>query len=132
MSFQCILVTPEAQVFDQIVTGAILPAFDGMIGVETGRAPILMRLGAGKLTLHVAGKSDVVYFIEGGVAQMKDNKLTVLSDKAITTDKLDLDAAKKDIAVLSSPGTLDEAAFIDQQKRLQRAQAVVRTVGAAS
>ena len=59
-----------------------------MIGILTDRAPILLKIGAGELTLHgvstvnsgsaTTGK-DAALFVAGGVAQMKDNVLTVLT-----------------------------------------------------
>jgi F-type H+-transporting ATPase subunit epsilon len=128
MAFQCTVVTPEAQILDQQITGATVPGFDGMIGIETGRAPILLRLGAGKLTLHVSGKTDVVYFIEGGVAQMKDNKLTILTDKASSLDSLKADEARKELETLRNPGAMDEEQFATHQKKVQRANAVLRAV----
>ena len=49
MAFQCVIVTPEAQVFDESVTQAIVPAHDGQIGILTDRAPLLVKLGVGAL-----------------------------------------------------------------------------------
>jgi len=128
MAFQCTVVTPEAQILDQQIASATLPAFDGMIGIETSRAPILLRLGAGKLSLRTEGKAEIVYFIEGGVAQMKDNKLTILTDKASSVSSLNLEQARKDLVELGNPGTMDEEKFAQHQKKLQRASAVIRTV----
>lgn len=82
MAFHCDIVTPDREVFNQSVTGAILPAHDGMIGILTGRAPLLVRLGQGTLTAHAATGGDRVFQIKGGVAQMKDNHLTVLTESA--------------------------------------------------
>ncbi|HAI13510.1 MAG TPA: hypothetical protein DCM28_17515, partial [Phycisphaerales bacterium] len=48
-SFQCTLVTPERQLVDQPVTYASIPAWDGLMGVEPQRAPLMIKLGAGAL-----------------------------------------------------------------------------------
>ena len=48
MSFQCTVVTPEEQAFDAQVTQAILPAHDGLVGILTDRAPLLVKLGTGR------------------------------------------------------------------------------------
>jgi F-type H+-transporting ATPase subunit epsilon len=82
MSFQCTVVTPEQEVLDQSVKQVILPAFDGLIGILTDRAPMLARLGKGPLRIDPAQGPSVSYLIDGGVAQMKDNKLTILTQKA--------------------------------------------------
>ena len=49
MAFQCVIVTPEAQVFDQQVTQAIVPAHDGLVGILTDRAPLLVKLGINRI-----------------------------------------------------------------------------------
>lgn len=83
MSFQCVVVTPEQELLDQKANQVILPAYDGLIGILTDRAPMLARLGKGLLRIDPVGGTSQSYAIEGGVAQMKDNKLTILTHKAI-------------------------------------------------
>jgi len=83
MSFQCIVVTPEQEVLDAKVTQVILPADDGLIGILTNRAPMLARIGKGPLRVDPEGGASQTFAIEGGVAQMKDNKLTILTQKAV-------------------------------------------------
>lgn len=73
---------PEQQLLDQTVTQAILPAHDGQIGILTSRAPLLVKLGLGKLQIDLAGGKRQTYLVDGGIAQMKDNKLTVLTSAA--------------------------------------------------
>lgn len=82
MSFQCVVVTPEEQALDETVTQAILPAHDGLIGILTDRAPLLVKLGQGQLRLDLPGGATRQLRIDGGVAQMKDNRLTILTRKA--------------------------------------------------
>ena len=82
MAFQCTLVTPEQQVLDEKVTQVILPAHDGKIGILTDRAPLLVKLGAGALRLDLAVGQKRFLNIEGGIAQMKDNRLTILTNQA--------------------------------------------------
>jgi F-type H+-transporting ATPase subunit epsilon len=83
MSFKCIVVTPEQEVLDQTVNQVILPAYDGQIGILTDRAPMLARLGKGKLRIDPASGPSQTFIIDGGVAQMKSNQLTVLTQKAV-------------------------------------------------
>jgi F-type H+-transporting ATPase subunit epsilon len=82
MSFQCVLVTPEQQVLDLSAKQAILPAQDGLIGILTQRAAMLARLGKGSLRIDPEQGASRRFNVEGGVAQMKDNRLTILTQKA--------------------------------------------------
>ena len=130
MAFQCTVATPEGLSYEGTLTGAIVPAHDGQVGILTGRAPILLKLGAGELRLHVAGSADIVYFVAGGVAQMKDNVLTVLSDEAQPKDKLDVEAARKDLADAGNASGLSGSEATIHQKKLRRARAVLQVAGA--
>ena len=82
MSFQCTVVTPERLLLDEPVTQAIVPAHDGLVGILTGRAPLLVKLGAGRLRLDMPSGSQQFFQVGGGVAQMKDNRLTILTTQA--------------------------------------------------
>ena len=80
--FHCTVVTPEAEVYDGEVTYANLPAHDGQIGVMHQRAAMVVALGKGRLDLELANGSHQKYDLEGGFAQMVNNKLTPLTEKA--------------------------------------------------
>lgn len=85
MAFHCDIVTPDHEVFKQSVSSVVLPAHDGYLGILTNRAPLLVRLGAGTLSATLASGGTAAFQVRGGVAQMKDNKLTVLTETAQET-----------------------------------------------
>ncbi len=82
MAFQCEVVTPEQELLSESLTQAIIPAEDGLLGILSHRAPLLAKLGKGRLRLDLASGSRKQYDIEGGVAQMVDNHLTILTRSA--------------------------------------------------
>ncbi len=82
MAFQCDIVTPDHEVFKESVSSVVLPAHDGYLGILTNRAPLLVRLGAGTLTATLVRGGATAFEVRGGVAQMKDNRLTVLTETA--------------------------------------------------
>ena len=96
MAFQCVIVTPEQQALDESVTQAILPAHDGLIGISP-TAPLLIKLGLGPLRIDLPGGQQKTFLVEGGVAQMKDNKLTVLTNDAIPSEKIDAETARAEL-----------------------------------
>ena len=77
----CTLITPEQEVFEKEATYIDLPAHDGQMGFLINRAPLLVKLGSGILTVKGQG-SETKVRISGGFAQMKGNTLAVLTDKA--------------------------------------------------
>lgn len=132
MAFKCTVVTVEQQLFDETVSGAIVPAHDGLVGIQTGRAPILMKLGAGPLTLHrTGGGGDAVYFIDGGVAQMKDDVLTILTDQAMPPEQIDVAAARAELESANAPETTTEASAGVRERKSRRARAMLRMAGVA-
>jgi F-type H+-transporting ATPase subunit epsilon len=120
MSFQCVLVTPEQQVLDETCTQVILPAHDGEIGILTDRAPLLAKLGVGVLRLDLQGGQKRSYFIDGGIAQMKDNRLTVLTTEATVPQDIDAEAARTEFNEATARKITDQKSFDDRQRALAR------------
>jgi F-type H+-transporting ATPase subunit epsilon len=121
MAFQCVIVTPEQQVLDETVTQVIVPAHDGQIGILTDRAPLLVKLGLGPLRIDASAGTRVL-FVEGGIAQMKDNRLTILTNEAIPANEIDADSARAEYAEADAQRPTDAKAAEDRQRRLQRAR----------
>ena len=81
-TFALSIVTPEQAVLEAEATYANLPAHDGQIGVLENRAPMLVKLGTGSLEARLGDGVTRRFDVDGGFAQMRDNKLTVLCEKA--------------------------------------------------
>ena len=77
----CSLITPEQEVFEKEASYIDLPAHDGQMGFMANRAPLLVKLGTGLLTV-TGGEGVTKMKISGGFAQMKGNTLAILTDKA--------------------------------------------------
>ena len=124
MPFSCTLVTPEHQVLDEQVTQAIVPAHDGQVGILTERAPLVTKLGVGELRLDLVNGQKRVFFIDGGVAQMKDNRLTILTSEAIPPAQIDPEAARAEFAEATAMRPVDDRAAEQRDHRLKRARAM--------
>ena len=124
MGFQCVVVTPEQQVLDASLKQAILPAHDGLVGILTDHAPLLVKLGVGPLQVDAAegGKSET-YFVDGGVAQMKDNKLTILTNEATPANEINAEAARAEFAEATARVATDAKTAEERNKALERARA---------
>jgi len=132
MAFQCVIVTPEQQVLDERVEQVILPAFDGLIGILTDRAPMLAKLGMGPLRIDAAaGGQTRTFFIDGGIAQMKDNRLTVLTNEATPIGDLDAEAARAEFAEATARRATDEKTAQDREHQLRRARMKQQLAGTA-
>jgi F-type H+-transporting ATPase subunit epsilon len=119
-TLQLSVITPERQVLDQAADEVVIPAHDGELGVLPQRAPLMCELGIGQMRFTAAGKTTRL-FVDGGFAQVYDNKVTVLTSRALLAGQVDkgvLAAAEK--AVAAPPGTDAEkrAAYERDQRRL--------------
>ena len=123
MAFRVVVVTPEQQVLDESATQVILPAHDGLVGILTDRAPLLVKLGQGPLRVDVAGGTSRNYYVEGGIAQMKDNRLTVLTNEATPANEIDAEAARAEYAEAVARRITDPQSFEDRDKQMKRARA---------
>jgi F-type H+-transporting ATPase subunit epsilon len=93
---QCVVVTPERTLFDDFVEFVVLPLFDGELGVLPGRSPLIGRLGYGELRTRASGTTRR-YFVDGGFAQVRDNVVTVLTNRAIPANMVDVQAAEREL-----------------------------------
>ena len=114
---------------DESVHQVILPAYDGLVGILTDRAPLLVKLGTGPLRVDRAGGDRSYFFIDGGVAQMKDNKLTIITDQATPAAEIDAEAARAEYAEAMARRATDEKAIADREHQLQRARAKQEVAG---
>jgi F-type H+-transporting ATPase subunit epsilon len=81
-TFQVTVVTPEGKALDTEAVSAVFPAYDGEVGILPNHAPLLTLLGLGLLRVKAAGGERHQLYIEGGFAQMVDNRLTLLTENA--------------------------------------------------
>ena len=123
-TFRCRLVTPSAQVLDEPVVYASVPAWDGLFGVLPGRAPIVAKLGLGELRLDFpdTGKSrggSRSFLVEDGFVQMVNDKLTILAAKAFPAETLSAGEAEKELAA-AERATTSEADPIKRRVETDR------------
>lgn len=121
-TLHCSVVTPEGSVFDGPAVKVVFPAYDGEMGILPNHAPLLTKLGIGEL--RVTGPEGAVrrWFVDGGFAQVVDNKLTVLSEQSTPVDELDAAAADRALAAAREMPGGDPAAIEARDHALERAR----------
>jgi F-type H+-transporting ATPase subunit epsilon len=129
MPFQCVLVTPEQQLLDESIVQAIVPAHDGLVGILTDRAPLLVKLATGPLRIDLSNGQRRYYFVDGGVAQMKDNHLTILSPEATPASEVDAEAARAEYSEAAARRASDPKGAADREHAMARARAKQQVAG---
>lgn len=120
---QCIVVTPEATILEEMVDFVALPLYDGELGIAPGRAPMIGRLGYGEMRLVVGGQTRRFY-VDGGFVQVAANVVSVLTNRAVPAASLDPKAAAELLAqARSRPANSEELlALRDRAEQQARAQ----------
>lgn len=87
-TFHFDLVSPEKLAFSGEVDQVDVPGLEGDFGVLAGHAPVMAAIRPGILTI-TAGGTHQKMIVLGGVAEVSDNRLTVLADVATSIQELD-------------------------------------------
>jgi F-type H+-transporting ATPase subunit epsilon len=122
---ECVVVTPERTLFDEIVDFVALPLYDGELGILPGRSPLIGRLGYGELRTRDQGETRR-YFVDGGFAQVRDNVVTILTNRAIPADKIDTAAAASELEAAQGRVASTEHDQSEKARAVARARAQIR------
>lgn len=120
-TLHCNVITPEKSVIECDATSVVLPAHDGEIGFLKNRAPLLCKLGMGELRVATL-QGDRHYFLDGGFAQMVNNELTILTERADEAASIDPAKAEAELKEAQAMPALDLASREVKDHALARAK----------
>ena len=86
----CSILTPERLIYEGDVSFAVVSAHDGEMGFLHGHSPLISKLGMGEIRLNHTKRVDYL-MVEGGVVEIKNNKLIVLAEKAFKKEDLSVE-----------------------------------------
>lgn len=93
-TFHCSVITPERALLEADATFVAFPAHDGEVGILKNHAPLLYKLGVGLLRVKTP-EGEQAFFVDGGFAQMVENRLTLLTQHARPIAEIDRSVAEK-------------------------------------
>ena len=118
------IVTPEEKIYSEDVEMVTLPGSEGELGVYPNHVPVLTALKPGELRIVKGGKQSAMAIGEGFV-EIKADGISILTDMALQSQQIDLEAAEKAVAsaqaAMKEDHTAEEVAAI--QGSLQKALA---------
>lgn len=129
-TFHCSVITPERAVLECEARFVAFPAHDGEVGVQPNRAPLVCKLGIGSLRVQTADTAHVL-FVDGGFAQMLNNRLTLLTEQARRVEELDAASAQRSLAEALAMGIPDDAAYAARKSAMERARIQRRLIETA-
>jgi F-type H+-transporting ATPase subunit epsilon len=112
-AINCRVVTPEATVLDEDVEAVVVQVFDGELGILRNHAPLVALVGLGELRARSGGETRRLA-IDGGFLQVKNNRVTVLTTRAVSAALLDpeaVEAQARELGTEPPAGPEDRAAW---------------------
>jgi F-type H+-transporting ATPase subunit epsilon len=126
-TFKFELVTPERMLLSEDASQVVVPGTEGDFTVLAGHAPVISTLRPGVIAVSLSDSRTVRLFVKGGFAEVDQNRLTVLAQRALEVEAMDaaliaaeLKTAEGELAA----ATEDAARFaahsaVDQLRTLQ-------------
>jgi F-type H+-transporting ATPase subunit epsilon len=128
---RCVIVTPESTSLDTRARSVTLPLDDGQLGVARGHSPLIGRLGAGEVTItgEQGGPADAVrrVFVEGGFVEVGHESVTVITQRAIPAEKIDVAQARSALEKIDGEKAAGDEAIAAKLRAQASARAIIRT-----
>lgn len=126
--FEIEILTPSKKLFAAKGSEALIPAYDGEVGILPGHGDFIGKLGTGALKV-VANGDDFWFAVSGGIYQVSEGKLAVFAQlgedaKSVDTEQVRArvsELEKKIAAGTQSPAEQEALAqeLIEQKARLE-------------
>ena len=117
------IATPERVVLSRQVVSVMAPGVEGHFGIMARHAPLFAALDVGELKLTMEDETEEFAAISGGFLEVRDNVVSVLSDTAELSYKIDEARAQqaRDRAQERLGRRSDEVDFVRAQLALRKA-----------
>ena len=89
------LVTPDRIMAQKAVQMVVAPGVEGLFGVLPRHAPLLAGLGRGVVEVHEDGNITGRIMIDGGLADVSGESVTIMAERAVDLDTADSAALKE-------------------------------------
>ena len=93
-SMQLDIVTPEKRILSEMVDEVTAPGILGEFGIMAMHTPFLTTLGIGALAYKIGHKTKK-YVINGGYAEVSQDKIIILTETCEDADSIDVKRARK-------------------------------------
>ena len=127
------VLTPSRRVVEATASAVYFPTTRGSVGILPGHAPLMCQVGTG--VLHYDLENSTAFLaICGGMAEVRDNKVTLVVDVAEEAATIDveraqkaLERARRRLGAAKEEAKLDiQRAISSEHRALARIEAVTR------
>lgn len=126
------IVTPEGLAFEGEAAYVVVPGHDGEVAFFPLHAAYVGALGYGELRLAPPGGAPQRWFLEGGVAEVAQDNVTVLAERVLAVSRIDVAKTRAELARAVASVPADEAAEALREQVIRSAQARLRVAGGSA
>jgi len=127
MPMQVELVSPERILFSGEATMVVCRTTDGDIAFQTDHAAFLGLLDIWPLKIYLVDETVEHVAVHGGVVEVSQNRVLILSDEAELRDHIDVEQARRDVE--EAERRLMETDDADCEAQLRRAHVRLQVAG---
>ena len=120
----CTVITPEKTFYDGEIDLSVIQTHDGERAFLHNHSSFVSKLGTGEIRLKGNGSADFL-FVEGGIAEVKDNKVVILAERAFSVhdlDKAQIENRLKELALRKA----ELAKFSPEREEISAEQTVLK------
>ena len=105
MTFRVALVVPDRELWSGEANTVIAKTTEGDIGVLSGHSPVFGILAEGSLVEILADDTAVRAAVSGGFLSVADNQVSILAERALLSDEVNKEEARRELDTALSEGT---------------------------
>ena len=119
--FKIEIVNPDQLFYsNEKILEAVIPAFEGEIGILKDHVSIISFLKPGIINLKISISDEKTFYVEDGIIEFKDNLLSILTSNIVDLKNASKDFFEKNLKeaekLLEDPELNDQQRFLTSQK----------------
>ena len=114
-------VSPEASIVSSEVDMVLIPGIDGDAGILPNHSPFMTTLRQGIVEVTFEEGNVKRYLVEGGFADITQDKMTILAENSLNLSDSDSNTLKNEIEIINeklASAEEDEKVLLDERKSL--------------
>ena len=124
------LVSPEKLLMSTQASMVVIPGTEGDFGILAGHTDIISNIRVGIVDVYTDEIIDKRVFVSGGVAEVSEDRCTILADEAIVLEEMDKKTAEGRLSEAKKllDESKDEAARVTAERQVAIAQTLLDAV----
>ena len=119
--FKIEIVNPDQLFYsNENILEAVIPAFEGEIGILKDHISIISFLKPGIIKLKLNNSDEKTFYVEDGIIEFKDNLISILTSNIVDLKNTSKDLFEKNLKeaekLLEDPELTDQQRFLTSQK----------------